>query len=308
MNPRPAVKIQLVNTVVAYEGRMALSVPELTISGNVIALLGHNGAGKSTLIKTLLGLLPLAAGSIKVTLGGELLTPSRHMAFCPENGSVFADISVEAYLKLWSRTRYGRANYYRTDGRSYIERLALESLLPRLGRELSKGQRRRVQTAVGFLLDPRFFLFDEPFDGLDVQRTRELIHLIDGESERRTFLISSHRMGLMERVADSGVVLHEGKIAAAGAIQKVAATLAGKAFIVRGGALWESALQAELPQGTVVKSGDDLHIAGHDLLPHTLAAIVQRHGGSAAVEEVPPTLAQGMDIHLLQVRRDSGEG
>src|SRR5690242_13304508 len=134
---------------VAYDGHVALESESADIRGNIIAVLGHNGAGKSTLIKSILNLLPLTSGTIRLRYvddrGVTPLVPEEHMAFCPETGSVFADIPVESYLKLWCRIKHGDAKYYRRGGSHYMELLSLEPLLPKLGRELSKGQRRRVQ-------------------------------------------------------------------------------------------------------------------------------------------------------------------
>jgi ABC-type multidrug transport system ATPase subunit len=69
--------------------------------------------------------------------------------------------------------------------------------------------------------DPKLFLFDEPFDGLDVQRTTELMNIVREEKAHRTFLISSHRMDVMERVADAILVLKNGEVASSGGITHV---------------------------------------------------------------------------------------
>lgn len=206
---------------VAYDSTVALRCEQLVLSGNIIGLIGHNGAGKSTFIKSILKLLPPTSGSLKVYDDNGPLLPEEHMAFCPETGSVFNDISVESYVKLWCRLKHQDPNYYRKEGREISDLLALEPLLPKLGRELSKGQRRRVQTAIGFLTKPKLFLFDEPFDGLDVLRTRELAEIINNQSEQTNFIISSHRMDVMERLVDMLVVLRAGEFVATGPVQEV---------------------------------------------------------------------------------------
>lgn len=226
MNPR--VSIEVGNLIVRYSDLQALQIASLRREGGVFALLGHNGAGKSTLIKTLLGLLEPHSGSVAAfDSNGRRLVPERDMAFCPENGAVFADILVEEYLQLWCRIKHDDARYYEHEGGHYVERLTIKPLLRKRGRELSKGQRRRVQTALGFMSNPRFFLFDEPFDGLDVQRTNELMEIVEEERGRRAFLISSHRMDVMERLADSIVVLQEGRVRCEGQPDVVCEQLVG---------------------------------------------------------------------------------
>lgn len=211
---------------VRYTDLVALEIPELVAQGQIIAVLGHNGAGKSTLIKALLGLLVPHSGVLQVKdATGVILRPEEHMAFCPENGAVFADISVESYLRLWCRIKHDDPRYYIRAGSGYVERLSISQLLGKKGRELSKGQRRRVQTALGFMSDPHLFLFDEPFDGLDVQRTNDLMEIVEEERARRAFLISSHRMDVMERLADLVIVLRNGSVASVGSVSQVCAEL-----------------------------------------------------------------------------------
>jgi len=224
----PSVTIRAHDLVVRYSDQVALDVPQLECSGSVIALLGHNGAGKSTLLKTVLGLLEPLAGQVSFTKrDGSVLKPERDMSFCPENGAIFADISVERYLECWCRITRDDARYYRTAGSKYVELLSIPELLRKKGRELSKGQRRRVQTALGFMGDPSLFLFDEPFDGLDVQRTNDLMEIIEQERGKRSFMISSHRMDVMERIADKVIVLQHGEIACSGTVSEVCTSLAG---------------------------------------------------------------------------------
>ena len=213
-----------------YDGIAALDIPRLELRGNVIALIGHNGAGKSTFIKGLLGLLPALEGSFEVCdrVSGCPLVPEDDMAFCPETGAVFSDISVKDYVRLWCRMKQGDGNYYKKAGAEYVELMQLEPLMSKLGRELSKGQRRRVQTAVGFLSRPKLFLFDEPFDGLGVQKTSELADIIRAHSKKMSFVISSHRMDVVERLADQVLVLKDGRLEAAGGVSDVCRKLSGK--------------------------------------------------------------------------------
>jgi ABC-2 type transport system ATP-binding protein len=224
----PYVRIEAYDLQVRYAELQALDITRLGASGGVVALLGHNGAGKSTLIKSILGLLEPQRGVVQILdSSGAVLAPERDMAFCPESGAVFADISVEHYLALWGRIKHNDGRYYRGLGSVYVERLAIAPLLGKKGRELSKGQRRRVQTAIGFMSDPKLFLFDEPFDGLDVQRTNELMEIVEEERKKRCFLISSHRMDVMERLSDDLIVLQEGQVRCEGSLQRVCAELLG---------------------------------------------------------------------------------
>lgn len=299
------VRLQASNLIVSYDNFVAIDIPKLSLTGSIIAIIGHNGAGKSTLIKNILGLLPSERGKFQVideaSSNGDILTAEEHMAFCPETGSVFGDISVESYVKLWCRMRHRDGAYYKKEGRRYIELLNLEPLLPKLGRELSKGQRRRVQTAIGFLLSPKLFLFDEPFDGLDVQRTNELTEIMAEESCRTAFVVSSHRMDVMERLADTALVLRDGKMAAAGPISDVCELLAGRSIQLEGSrepADLCDLLRMKAPNYVINNIGGIVEVTGQASMEDVSALIPASFGDNIKVSARIPSLVDAMNYHL----------
>lgn len=300
------VTLRLRDLKVAYGNHRALDISELSLTGGVIALLGHNGAGKSTLIKTILGLLPHSPQALRIVdaVTGQSLTHF-DMAFCPESGSVFEDITVEDYIRLWCRLRHRDGTYFKKEGARYMETLEIGPLLPRRGRELSKGQRRRVQTAIGFLTKPRLFLFDEPFDGLDVQKTQELAEIIQQASSDMNFIISSHRMDVMERLADHALVLQGGQIAAHGTIDETCQTLAGTSAVITGASqplsLCEQ-LRAHMPQALITHLGAQIAITAPTLDEQLLAELVRdadRNGAMITLGRA--SLTDAMSYHLREL-------
>lgn len=223
---KPSLTITVDDLMVRYNQTLALTAHHAEFTGRIIAVIGHNGAGKSTFIKTILGLVRPGRGSVTCTFSHHdekvPLLPEKNMAFCPEMGSVFSDIYVEDYIKLWCRMKHHDGSYYKKEGAKYIELLDMAPVMRKRGRELSKGQRRRVQTTIGFLTNPKLFLFDEPFDGLDIIRTQELTDLIDEHSKEMTFIVSSHRMDVMERLADYVVVLKTASLFRSGRLSRCA--------------------------------------------------------------------------------------
>jgi ABC-2 type transport system ATP-binding protein len=289
--------------IVSYGDQRALDIPELSIKGNILALLGHNGAGKSTFIKTLLGLLAPQRGSLAAkNSGGILLSAENDMAFCPETGSVFEDISVEEYIALWCRLRHRDSKYYRTQGKHYLELLEIGPLLKKKGRELSKGQRRRVQTAIGFLTEPRLFLFDEPFDGLDVQKTQELTDIIEKQSQSTCFIISSHRMDVMERLADHALVLENGLVAASGTISETCAALAGDSILIshaQSPALLAEDLRQHFSDSLITHAGSHVSLSGPEVtLAKVEAALRGRKENDLQISRIKDSLTDSMGYHL----------
>lgn len=307
MKPLSRLIASVKDLEVQYDEGFALRCDDLRLEGNVFAILGHNGAGKSTFIKSTLGLLQPRRGTLRFEHhDGESITelrPERHMAFCPENGAVFADISVESYLKLWCRIKHRDGAFYRKGGSHFIEKLQIGPLMSKLGRELSKGQRRRVQTAIGFLIQPKLFLFDEPFDGLDVQRSSELAELMACEAAGMSIFLSSHRMDVVERLADSVLVLREGRIIAAGPTVEVAKKLGGTTRRLSGMVDIELALtyvRSALPDCVVNRSGSELSVTGEGDIEGQLYKLGLMEGVRATQQH--PTLTDAMSYHLRQVR------
>lgn len=301
----PKTRIVAEDLAISYGHFTALRAKQVKFEGNIIAIVGHNGAGKSTLIKGILRLLPFS-GKLQtwnVTSQGESpLVPEHHMAFCPECGSVFSDISVESYVRLWCRMKHSNADYYKKEGSKYIEMLHLGPLLHKLGRELSKGQRRRVQTAIGFLSNARFFLVDEPFDGLDVQKTNELADIIMEQSIDKTFLISSHRMDVVERLADVIVVLKEGEFAAIGSVEDVCVSLCGRSFVINNLADSDALLpllKLKFPSSLVNRIGQQISVVGENIdLDQLIAVVRAQDANGATINVAQPSLVDAMNYHL----------
>jgi ABC-2 type transport system ATP-binding protein len=298
----PSVTIKLKDLKISYENQVALICKEAQFTGNIIALIGHNGAGKSTFLKTLLGLLLPKEGTVEVTAGesSAILRPEQDIAFCPESGSVFSDITVRQYVELWCRLKKKEPYFYKTkEGQEVIKQMDMGPLMGKLGRELSKGQRRRVQTAVGFLIEPKLFLIDEPFDGLDVQHTHKLTAFIRSLSQNMAFVISSHRMDVMERLADFVIVLHQGGVKSSGSVSKVAEDLAGRTFVMDADEDHEKVqkiLTSTWKESVVNLLGGYITITGDRISIDELSAVTTVDKDKIRI--VTPTLVDAMTYHL----------
>lgn len=302
-------KISLKDIVVHYGSRIALRCDKLEARGKIIAVIGHNGAGKSTLLKTLLGLAPPHSGHqhMEYTKGAvtEKLSSKVNMAFCPEYGAVFEDIDVESYIKFWCRVKCSDGNFYKSAlGSKYIDTLDLAPLLSRLGRELSKGERRRVQTAIGYLTRPRLFLFDEPFCGLDIYQARVLQNVFLDNVTDTALFISSHRMEIVERLADFIVVLDDGRVIAAGDKNTVVRSLCGCSLTVDNfsrGQVLSAALQEHFSGHYIYVGSNEIRIIGHDLVRREVQDLVSSiDGNGAVVKEDTPLLTDAMHFSLTK--------
>lgn len=209
----------------AYAGTSAVDGVDLEVRrGEVFALLGPNGAGKTTTVEVLEGYRDRDAGEVDV-LGTD---PAHATAAWRDRiGIVLQDAGDVADLTV-AETVHHFAGYYATprDPDAVIEAVGLTGKRGARGRQLSGGQRRRLDVALGIVGDPELLFLDEPTTGFDPEARRRFWALIAGlRDEGTTILLTTHYLDEAEALADRLAVI------AAGRIVEVAtpATLGGRA-------------------------------------------------------------------------------
>jgi iron complex transport system ATP-binding protein len=216
----------------AYGDRRALCGVSVSIASNqILGVLGPNGSGKSTLIRTLLGQLVVASGSIewdgKPIAGWSRRELAKRVAYLPQSPSADPDQTVHEVLRL------GRSPYWRAFGiesardervvRDVAARLELTDLLGRPMAELSGGQRQRVFIGRCLVQEPAALLLDEPSTFLDLRHQVELLRSLRALARERSLgvLMASHDLNLAAMFCDRLIVLKEGAVTANGTPQDV---------------------------------------------------------------------------------------
>ena len=183
--------VEVEGLAAAYEGPRVLQDVSFTLrAGERIAVLGPNGGGKSTLFRVLLGLLPPAAGSVRVEgRCGFVPQTERSRLDYPVTALDVALMGTLTRLPWWRPL--GRSE--RAGGRRALERVGLGGFEQRSFGALSGGQRQRVLVARALVQEAPVLLLDEPFIGVD-RPSEELLERLIGELARegRGILISTH--------------------------------------------------------------------------------------------------------------------
>lgn len=185
----------------------------------VLGLIGPNGAGKTTLFECVAGLLPSNGGTIRFK--DEPLPLARRkeaLFYMPDGIHPWADQTVKWALHFFEKL------YRSSDvkGSSLVEPLKLESLMKSRIGSLSKGERKRFLLALGLLTPQSLLMLDEPFDGLDLRQTRDVMSLLKDHARRgRTLMLSIHQLVDAARVCDRLVLLSEGRVAGEGTIPEL---------------------------------------------------------------------------------------
>jgi ABC-2 type transport system ATP-binding protein len=182
--------------------------------GEVLGLIGPNGSGKTTLFECLAGLMPANSGVIKSN-NKELLFSRRKEAlfYLPDAIFPWAEQRVRWVLDFF-RKLYERSGQ---DASALMEPLRLDELMKARIGSLSKGERKRVLLALGLLTPQPLLMLDEPFDGLDLRQTRDVMTLLKAHaSTGRTLMLSIHQLIDAGRVCDRLVLLSAGRVVGEG--------------------------------------------------------------------------------------------
>lgn len=187
--------------------------------GERLAVVGANGSGKTTLVRTLMGLLPASAGTIR--LDGDDITdwPAHRrsragIAYVPQGRDLFPALSVRDNLRMGCRS----------DGEAAaaIERVVglfpvIGNLLGRAGGALSGGEQQIVATARALCAGPRLLLLDEPSEGIQPSVVADLVRVLAGLQgpEAPAILLVEQNLTFAAEVAETALVMQRGSIARA---------------------------------------------------------------------------------------------
>jgi len=205
-----------------FGDRLALNDVSFSVQQReVLGLIGPNGAGKTTLFECLAGLIPANSGTI--TFQEKTLPVTRRkeaLFYLPDGILPWAEQTVS-----WALQFFGKL--YRTSETKLselIEPLRLDEIMKARLASLSKGERKRMLLALGLLTPHQLLLLDEPFDGLDLRQTRDVMTLLkDHSANGRTLMLSIHQLVDAGRVCDRLVLLSAGSVVGEGTIPELRA-------------------------------------------------------------------------------------
>jgi len=215
-----------------YGARVALDALDLTLRrGEFTALLGPNGAGKSTLFQVLTGLFAADEGEVEVaghSLRHDAPAALRHIGVVFQQIALDLDLSVERNLRFQADLH----GLPRATARARIAELSaalgITGDLAHPARELSGGNRRKVELVRALLHAPQVLLMDEASVGLDPQSRRDLTAAIRADmSARSTCVLWATHLVEEAEAADRVLVLHRGRLLADGTPDAVRRQLGG---------------------------------------------------------------------------------
>ena len=199
-------------------------------SSGVTALFGRSGSGKTTLIDMIAGLISPTRGRIVVDQQ-VMFDSEQHVDLPPEKrqlGYVFQEDRLFPHMSVASNLRYGHSDANNDpDFNRIVELLGIGPLLDRRPGSLSGGEKQRVSIGRALLANPRLLLMDEPLASLDSARRNEILPFIEEFSCELNIPIIyvSHAMDEIIRLADTIVLISDGRVATVGSMEEVTSRL-----------------------------------------------------------------------------------
>jgi manganese/zinc/iron transport system ATP- binding protein len=214
----PALDVQ--DLTVAYRDKPVLWDVDLTVPpGVLLAIVGPNGAGKTTFIKAVLGLVPAAAGQVRI-YDKPYAAQRSLVGYVPQRGSVDWDFPTSV-LDVVMMGLYGRLGWLRRPGRAEralaleaLEKVGMAAFAARQISQLSGGQQQRVFLARALVQDARLYFMDEPFQGVDATTERAIVDLLrDLRARGKTVIVVHHDLQTVPEYFDHVMLLNVRKVA-----------------------------------------------------------------------------------------------
>ena len=213
---------------------VAVSDVSFEIRPGITGLLGPNGAGKTTLLRMMCGLAATSEGTVRVFGQDPRDNPQlyRRIGVMAEHESVYEFLTGRQFVRLTAQMRKVK------DIDSAVDRaIASVNLAQAQNRALgtySRGMRQRMRLAATLVHDPEVLILDEPLNGADPRQRLEFQDLLKRlADEGRTILLSSHILEEVELLADTVLLIVNGKLAASGDYHAIRAALDERPYQVR---------------------------------------------------------------------------
>ncbi len=289
-NAEPVIRV---NGVSRWFGSVvAVSEVSFDIMPGITGLLGPNGAGKTTLLRMMTGLAATSTGT--VTVFGEPVRDNpplyKRIGVMSEHETVYGFMKGREFVTMMGSLRGV------TDLEDAVDRaIGLVDLADAQHRSMetySRGMRQRMRLAATLVHEPEILILDEPLNGADPRQRVHFKHLLHTLAEQgRTIVLSSHILEEVEQVADTVLLIVNGKLAASGGFRAIRAALNQRPYHVR--VLCDSPRKLAAAVVTL-ESVDAVHVD-----PDGALIVLSRNVLDLQIEL--PRLAQAQSIGLRRV-------
>lgn len=190
--------------------------------GRIFGLLGRNGAGKSTIFRIILNILKQDSG--EVTYQGNPINYeiSDKIGYLPEEGSLIVSYTVWEQFLYYGSLKNMSERKIKEQAFYWLKKFHILEYLDKKIKDLSKGNRQKIQFIIAVLHDPDLLILDEPFSGLDPISVEEFKQIIfELKKQGKMIVFSSHRMDHVEMLCDDILILNKGNTVLSGNLEQI---------------------------------------------------------------------------------------
>lgn len=206
--------------------KKAVDDVSLTVkSGEIHAFIGHNGAGKTTTIRAVVGVMDFEQGEILIdghSVKKESVLCKSLTAFIPDNPDLYEYITGIQYLNYICDMFLIPEDERTSKIRRYAELFKIVDSLGDLISSYSHGMKQKLALIGAFIHNPKLFVFDEPFVGLDPEASFHLKNLMKEACQNGSAIFfSTHVLEVAEKLCDTVSIINNGKLIASGTMEEI---------------------------------------------------------------------------------------
>jgi ABC-2 type transport system ATP-binding protein len=263
--------------------------------GEIVGFVGRNGSGKTTTMRSIVGLLGVDAGEVRINGRKKSHIDNSIIGYMPEERGLYSKLKVKDQLQYFGELQGLSTSDAKRSTTDLLARFELSDFADRVLSTLSLGNQQRIQFIATLVHEPSLLILDEPFNGLDpvamaqfIQILRELT--LDGTA----VLLSSHQLELVSHLCSRIVIIDGGKVLAEDTLTNLQRQNLIKFRLVGSGIPKD--LNREFPEIVTYESEDSIiatfHGPSFSREKDRLLKIILENGSLNAFTEIRPSLSE----------------
>lgn len=228
--------LEVKNLTKKFGNKIAVNNVSFTVEkGRIFGLLGRNGAGKSTIFRIILNILKKDEGSVRYN--GKKIDDriKDKIGYLPEEGSLIENYTVIEQFIYYGLLKSMSEENVKKAAIKWLKEFGILEYLNMKIKNLSKGNRQKIQFIIALLNDPDLIILDEPFSGLDPVSVEEFKRIIlKLKDEGKIIMFSSHRMDHVEMLCEDILILDSGNVVLSGKLKEIKDEYSSKNLYVTG--------------------------------------------------------------------------
>ncbi|MBQ9023732.1 MAG: ATP-binding cassette domain-containing protein [Bacilli bacterium] len=228
--------------------------------GEIFGLLGANGAGKTTTFRMIMNLLTPDKGTITLDNKKIDYDVTDKIGFLTEERSLLLKLTVKELMIYYGTLKSMKKEQIEKNLKIWLKKFKIEDYENKKIKELSKGNKQKVQFISSIIHEPKLLILDEPFSGLDPINVDMFINAINDLKEKGTIIIfSSHQMNNVELFCEKLLILNKGKTILQGSLKDIKNNYDERRILIKADVTKAELLKLNGVKSVIIK-GDEIEV------------------------------------------------